>query len=328
MTRSSVRVKGLGLVAVWAGIQFGCEQLKTPIAYGLDAGVNTGWTVMPAGTGNLNAVSGASDSAVWMVGDQGAILRWDGVHLVPEPSGTNANLRGVCAVDSNNAYAVGDGGLILQRSPSGWQIVAQGLTRQVLTAVWADTQRVVAVGSFGTVVFGTPAGGYALVPSGRAENLLGVSGTPGGNMTIVGSLGLILTFDGTNFSRPATPPSAKLLAGIAAVGQGIFMVGQEGTFYSLDGSSLAAISGCPQTPLRALSGVGGDVWAVGWDGTICGMSGGVVLPYPYLDARWFNGVYVATTASIWVVGANGTLLHGFPLLPDGGGLGVPDGGDQ
>lgn len=323
-TKRAVRV---GLAAVGACLLCACDQLVSGVGYPIDSGAFTGWTAMDAGTANMNAVSGVSDGAVWIVGDYGTILMWDGVHLVAEDSGTTANLRAVCAQDTDNVYAVGDSGVILHRTLGVWTLVGDGVTRQVLTGVWADLQRVVAVGSNGTVVLGTSAG-FAVVPNSYPENLLAVSGTPGGNMTIVGALGLVLTFDGTNLSRQLTLPSDKLLSGVAATDNGLYMVGQEGSFYWWDDTALTTISGCPQTPLRAVATIASDVWAVGWDGTICSASGVTATSYAYSDSRWFNGVYAASSASIWVVGASGTVLHGLPLLPDGGQIWLPEGGDQ
>ena len=224
-------------------------------------------------------------------------------------------------------YAVGDSGVILRRTLGVWTLVGAGVTRQVLTGVWADLQRVVAVGSNGTVVLGTSAG-FAVVPNSYPENLLAISGIPGGDMAIVGALGLVLAFDGTNLSRQVVLPSDKLLSGVALTDHGAYLVGQEGSFYWWDAATLAAISGCPQTPLRAVATIASDVWAVGWDGTICHASGVTATSYTYSDPRWFNGVYAASSASVWVVGASGTVLHGLPLLPDGGQIWVPEGGDQ
>ena len=133
------------VAAIGVLLSQGCENvtsIPTPPAVVAPAG----WTVLAAGSTNLNAVNGYSDSAVWAVGDQGTIVRWDGASLTFETSGTTSNLRGVWAVDADHVYAVGDGGTILERTGGAWMAVGVGATRQVLTAVWADnTQRVVAV---------------------------------------------------------------------------------------------------------------------------------------------------------------------------------------
>ncbi len=281
-----------------------------------EASAPTGWTVIPAGTANLNAVSGVSDSAVWVVGDKGTIGHWDGTSLTFESSGTTANLRGVFARSTTEAYAVGDGGTILHRVGTAWQQVAAGLTRQVLTGVWADASRVVAVGSNGTIVLGG-AMGYQLVSSSYQENLFSVTGVSGGLVTAVGALGLIVELNGTTVSRTPITNFTKLLTGVATGSSNTYLVGQEGTVYRADATGLNPVNGCPSSALRSVSTVGADAWIVGWDGTVCKVAGRKVTSYPYPEARWFNGVYAASATSLWVVGSSGTLLHGLPLASGG-----------
>jgi hypothetical protein len=306
-----------------------CSQV-TPVATVADTtAAATGWTLIPAGTTNLNAVSGLSDTAVWVVGDQGTIGYWNGTQLAFETSGTTVTLRGVWALDAGHVYAVGDGGTILARQGGGvWQSVGMNATQQVLTAVWADSTRVVAVGSAGTIVLGGMAG-YKLLVNPDTENLFGVTGTPGGQVVAVGALGLYAQINGTTVSRVAIPSFTKLLSGAASGGTAAFLVGQQGTVYSASASGLTPIVGCPQTALRAVTttGSGPDVWAAGWDGTICKITGATTTSFPYADARWFNGIYAASPTSLWVVGASGTLMHGLPVtrVIDGGAAGAADG---
>jgi photosystem II stability/assembly factor-like uncharacterized protein len=303
------------LIALCCGILGACDQGTSVPQQGPEAGTPTGWTVIPAGTANLNGVSGVSNSAVWVVGDKGTIGHWDGTKLLFEESGTKANLRSVWALNTEEAYAVGDGGTILKRGAGGWQLVAKALTRQVLTGVWADTTRVVAVGSNGTIILGT-ATGYQLVSnSSYQENLFGVTGTPGGAVTAVGALGLIVELNGTTVSRTPITNFTKLLVGVATGSSNTYVVGQEGTVYRADATGLNPVNGCPATALRSVATVGADAWIVGWDGTICKIAGSDATSFQYTDNRWFNGVYAASASSLWVVGASGTLLHGLPLPP-------------
>src|SRR5580704_2831080 len=139
------RMRTALVAAIGALLAQGCDNV-TAISSPPEGGVPAGWNVVAAGTTNLNAVSGLSDTAVWMVGDQGTIEHWDGSRLTTETSGTTSNLRGVCAVDADHVYAVGDSGTVLVRTAGSWQPAAVGLTREVLTGVWADAQHVTAVG--------------------------------------------------------------------------------------------------------------------------------------------------------------------------------------
>ena len=308
----------LALTTVVAGL--GCDHVVS-LKTSPEASVPTGWTLIPAGTTNFNAVSGVSDDAVWVVGDHGTIQHWEGKSLTLEPSGTTVTLRGVFALDTDQAFAVGDAGTILQRMNGTWSQVGMGVTRQVLTGVWADTARVVAVGSGGTVILGM-GGNFQVIPNPLQENIFSVTGTAGGTVTAVGALGLLLQLNGNSLSRTPIPAFSKVLSGATIGPTAAFYVGQNGTVYRNDATGLNAIPGCPPAALRAVASVDNDAWAVGWDGSICKISGttstGIV--YPYTSARWFNGIYAASSSSLWVVGSSGTLLHGLPENPaDGGG---------
>jgi photosystem II stability/assembly factor-like uncharacterized protein len=305
-----------------AGLLLACDQVTTSSQTAPDASPPTGWTAIPAGTANLNSVSGVSDNAVWAVGDKGTIWFWNGTSLAPESSGTQANLRGVWALSPNSAYAVGDGGTILERSAVGWKQVGANLTHQVLTAVWADTPRVVAVGSNGTVVLGQAAG-YQLLPNNSfQENLFGVTGTPGGPISAVGALGLLIQINGTTITRTKIANFIELLTGATTGTTNSYFVGQQGNVFVADttGQNPTPVVGCPAAALRSVATAGAAAWIVGWDGTICKVVGNTATSYQYTDNRWFNGVYAASATSLWVVGASGTLFHGLPLLPAAGDL--------
>jgi hypothetical protein len=334
----------VGFVVLVACLALGCRGASgASTADGADAG--DGWTVIAAGTANLYAISGTSDTNVIAVGDQGTIAHWDGTKVNFEDAGTKATLRGVFVLDADHAFAVGDAGLVLERKAGAWKTVAAGVTLQTLNAVWADATRVVAAGTAGTVVLGTITGTgaaaktqFAVVDNAQAENLLGVTGITGGPATIVGALGLVLELEGNNLSRLAIPSFSKLLAGAATApgagadgGKGggmgagaIYLVGQAGSVFRADARGLTPVTGCPPTFLRAVASAGTDAWIAGWDGIVCHVEGSKATSFAYGDPRWFNGIYAASPTSLWVCGATGTLLHGLPTRPSDGDAGAAD----
>ena len=331
MSKRSALVTAAAVALLLGGA--GCDDVLSSLPPQDAAAAQSGWTVLSAGTANLYAVSGASDSSVWAVGDRGTILYWNGTTLAPQTSNTGAALRGVWAVDATHVYAVGDGGTFLQLQGAAWQPIAAavGVTQQILNGVWADSTRIVAVGSNGTVVLGTIAATgttfqvLKVVINGlpATENLFGVTGTPMGVVTIVGALGVVLQLApaSTTPSRLNVPSFSKLLSAATPGGpMGPFLVGQQGSVYQAVGLSL--VTGCPQSALRAATTTptSSSVWTAGWDGTICQiqLTGGQpssVTAFPYTDARWFNGIYASSATTLWVVGASGTMLHGLPTTP-------------
>lgn len=79
------------------------------------------WSTIPTsgGTGDLLAVWGADASRVWIAGEGGRLLFWDGTRIVDktsQTSGTNT-LRALRGFDLRNFWAAGDDGTLLQYAP-------------------------------------------------------------------------------------------------------------------------------------------------------------------------------------------------------------------
>lgn len=80
-----------------------------------------GWTPMtkPGGTGIvvLRAIHGASDNAMFAVGDSGTVWFFDGTSWTVETFPVASQLNDVYVVSSSELYVVGDGGLIYHKKP-------------------------------------------------------------------------------------------------------------------------------------------------------------------------------------------------------------------
>src|SRR3569832_2924384 len=63
---------------------------------------------------DLWGVWGIHSNDVWVVGDSGTILKWDGSSWTTQASGTTRSLFAVRGVDTNNVWAVGEDGTILK----------------------------------------------------------------------------------------------------------------------------------------------------------------------------------------------------------------------
>ena len=265
------------------------------------------------------AVAGATDgSEVYIVGEQGTILRGDAAGLKQESSGTTVALRGVAVAGVGEAFAVGDAGTILHRSAVGWVPEADGLATEVLTSVWVDSAQVAAVGETGTFLVRQD-DVWKRIANDYLEDLLAVSG--GESIAAVGALGILLTLSGDTLQRQAIPQFNKPLAGATTGPAGRWFVGLDGAVFQGQPGSLRALDGLPPVFLRSVTAPGPDVWVVGWDGVIVRFISGTpnrVAPY---DDRWMNGVYASSSSDVWIVGCSGLVLHGPPtrLLPDAGG---------
>ncbi|HEX7508491.1 MAG TPA: hypothetical protein VF550_17070 [Polyangia bacterium] len=310
-------------IATWAACA-GCDRLTTQALRdgGLDS-VASLWEQLDAGTVNYNAVAGSSPDNVFIVGDQGTILHWDGIALSPEESGTTTNLRGVSVVNATLAYAVGEQGTILHRQDGVWS-TDPPMNTAVLNATYAASAFAVAVGEQGTILI-CRQGVWSQVPNSRTENYYAVANANDG-LQVVGALGVVVRVDpgaGTIINTVSIQGYTKVLAGAVPYASGSLFVGVDGgVFYWANGVATSEPNlpknsppedFPPQRFLRAVSVVGSTVWIVGHEGlVVTGTLDAPMTLVPTPDERWLLGVYAASATDVWVVGRSGLIMRGPP----------------
>jgi photosystem II stability/assembly factor-like uncharacterized protein len=72
-------------------------------------------------TSRLRAVWGTSANDVFVVGDSGTALRYDGVAWERFPAPTTRDLRTLWGRSPTEVYAAGDSGTVLRFTGAGWQ---------------------------------------------------------------------------------------------------------------------------------------------------------------------------------------------------------------
>jgi photosystem II stability/assembly factor-like uncharacterized protein len=278
---------------------------------------------MDAGTVNFNAVAGSQPDQVFVVGDQGTILYWNGISLRQEVSGTANALRGVAVFETTLAFAVGEQGTLLRRQTEQWSLDPP-ITLAVLNAVCAGPDWAVAVGEQGTIlVFQN--GVWSLVPNTRNDNYYTVTQGSAG-VLIGGALGVIVHVNVKNqtiTNQWAIPGYTKVLAGSARFGEGVYFVGMDGGLFYWVSDKATRVTGLPAKFLRSISVVGSNAWMVGHEGMVASREAGAApIVWPTQDDRWLVGVYAATASDIWFVGRSGLILRGppgiFGVAVDGG----------
>jgi photosystem II stability/assembly factor-like uncharacterized protein len=302
-----------------------CDRVTSPSHRdaGDDGGVAT-WEQIDAGALNYNAVAGSSPDNVFIVGDQGTILHWDGTALLAEPSGTLANLRGVHVVDQTLVYAVGDQGTLLRRDNGVW-VLDPPVSAAALNAVHGTATYAVAVGEQATILTYAQ-GAWGPVVDAPSNNYYDISLANDG-CQVVGGQGIVVRVDAAKRTVLSTSPISnsklaytKTVAGAMPYGDGSLLVGVDGGFfYWLNGNATRKAT-LPQKFLRSLSLADGTVWIVGHEGfVLSGPPEGTLTVVPTPDDRWLVGVYAASANDVWVVGRSGLILRGPPgRLRDGG----------
>jgi hypothetical protein len=301
-----------------------CDRVTSP-GRG-DAGIDSLaslWEFVDAGSVNFNAVAGSQPDQVFVVGDFGTILHYDGVTLKAESSGTTNHLRGVAVFATSLAFAVGEQGTLLRRQADQW-FLDPPVTQGVLNAVCAGADWAVAVGEQGTIlVFQN--GAWSLVPNTRNDNYYTVTQSSTG-VLIGGSLGVVVQVNVQNHTitnQWAIPGYTKVLAGSTRFGEGVYFVGMDGGLFYWASDKATRVTGLPAKFLRGISVAGSNAWMVGHEGVVASREAGAApILWPTQDDRWLVGVYAATASDIWFVGRSGLILRGPPGI-----FGVPvDGG--
>ncbi|KPA17730.1 hypothetical protein MHK_002052, partial [Candidatus Magnetomorum sp. HK-1] len=84
----------------------------------------------------LYAIWGTSENKVYVVGNDGYIIHYDGTDWSIIESGSGISLYGVWGTNENNIYVVGQSGTINQYNGTSWSSVNSG-TSQNLRCIWA-----------------------------------------------------------------------------------------------------------------------------------------------------------------------------------------------
>jgi len=147
-----------------------------------------------AGGRTLRAVWGLAATALWLAGDNGTLLFWNGSTASSFPTGGTESLRGVWGTAANNVWAVGDNGRILHFDGSAWSVHAQGsaLTRQNLNAVYGVGASEVYVAGEQGALLSFDGSKWKTEDSGTLAGLAAIWAGINGDTRIVGQGGAIL----------------------------------------------------------------------------------------------------------------------------------------
>jgi hypothetical protein len=247
------------------------------------------WSKQPSGTWyTLHDVWGTDSSNVWAVGNAGTILHFDGVSWTPFPSGTAWSLYGVWGTAWNNIYAVGEAGAIIHFNGSAWTPVNHGLTTKDLHGIWGSS----------------------------ASDIFAVGGSTYGG-------GEVLHYTGGSWSSqtsmlPTYNPQLNQVWGtgagtVYAVGGAILPTGMvtDGHIVRYEAGSWSSV----ESPPFYLAGLWGasssSIVAVGNEGHIMSFDGGswsTINPGLTSDFAFF-AAWGTSASDIWAVGSRGLVYH-------------------
>jgi hypothetical protein len=235
-----------------------------------------GKTLMPMRSSTLETIYnfwGTSNKDIFGVGADGLILHFDGVDWSTMSSGTIQYVRGVWGASSTNVYAAGNAATLLHYDGNAWNVInVSGLTTSHFRGAWGSSANDVFVCGYSGTILHYDGNSWTKMDTGTGQYILGLWGTSGTNIFAVGGSGTILHYDGNAWCPMTSPTTQELQCVWGANGSDVFAVGATGTILHYDGNTWATMG----------SGITSYIWRVwGSSGTdvFAVGDGGVILHY-------------------------------------------------
>lgn len=281
----------------------------------------------------MQGIWGSSASDIFVVGDYGTILHYNGGSWSVQSSGTTRDLKCVWGSASNNVYTAGYRRTVRSYNGSAWSSSdAGGTSYPTLYGIWGSaSNNVFAVGGSSLIRKYTSSWATQTRSDGRTETLRGVWGSSATDAWIVGDRYksgtpyyytlLHTTNGGTSWTNVgSTKTGGQNLNGIwGSSANDIFAVGAGGTILHCNNGTGGAAAWTAMTSgtTEALYGVWGtaanDVYAVGASGTILHYDGISWSAMTSDSERNLYGAWGTSSSNVYVVGEStgkaSTILH-------------------
>ncbi len=277
------------------------------------------WVPMDSGTtSTLMDIWGSSGNDIFVVGDKGDVLHFDGSTWNSMESGTANWLWGVWGSSPTDVFAVGSHGTILHYNGSVWDSMSSG-TDVFLQDVWGtSSDNVFAVGSSKTILHYDGVNWTAMdvdAPTGYGG--YGIWGDSSSDVFVASDQPAIWYYNGSAWSVLNSGLDTDLRAIWGSTSSDVFAVGDYGVASYYNGASWTPFNTGVEKALRGIWGTStADIFAVGgggWQGdSIILHSDGVNWSTMTSGMQTFlYGVWGSSSTQVFIVGSNGTILRGY-----------------
>jgi WD40 repeat protein len=251
---------------------------------------------------------GNSDNDIFMVGENGIILHYDGKSLTAMESGTEKRLNAVWGSSHNDTFAVGLTGTILHYDGERWTKMKSG-TYQELHGIWGSSaHNVFAVGIKGMILHYDGQQWSKMQNDDRAD-LLAIWGASGSDIFAVGRSGTILHYDGQRWTRMHRG-QGWLEAVYGSSGSNVFAVGATDTILHYDGQRWNKMeSGLSPNPHGVWVSSDTEAFIVGYGGVILRYDGQQWSKMESNSSKLLRGIWGNSSRNIFAVGQGETILQ-------------------
>jgi len=270
-------------------------------------------------TETLREVLGFAEDDIFVVGDSGTILHYDGTDWSSMASGTTADLKDIWGSASDDVFAVGAAGTILHYDGSGWSAMASSVSVQ-LNAVWgASGSDVFAGGADNTMLHYDGSQWAPMSFTGSIYTRVDdIWGTDGSNVYVAGSLSYkerLRHYNGSSWSpisSPGTiPTNSNLYCIWGTSASDIHALGYYNNAVYFDGAQWTNIS-----PSWHFTLTPNAVWGSASD-NIYALSSSFLIYYDGTEWAYDNyfaefrlyGIWGLSADNIFIVGTDGLILN-------------------
>lgn len=145
-----------------------------------------------------------SETDMWLVGDNGLILHYDGTEWTNMDGGTSEALNEVFFVDATHGYIVGDNGSFLSYDGSVWTSMDAGTTKNLRGVAFIDADNGFAVGDDGIIIKYTMATfsvDSAVIDTIKVtEDYYGIDVIDANNYWACGTGKIVINYNGTDWT--------------------------------------------------------------------------------------------------------------------------------
>jgi hypothetical protein len=139
------------------------------------------------------SIWGMAANDIYVAGDAGSIVHYDGTGWTLQPSGETMFMTGVWGSASTDVWAIGANGIVRHNTGSGWTQVGP-FTTHILRGIWGSAANDVFIVGAGGIAFHYDGVSWTPMNSGTAEWLTDVWGFSATHVVAVGTDGVILRY--------------------------------------------------------------------------------------------------------------------------------------
>jgi len=268
--------------------------------------------------GYVGGYAGDLGGGVWAVGDGGLVLKrnrsgqWD-----QAPSLTERTLRAVCATREDDVWVAGDAGIMLHWDGTQWTAIPMPDSQDLRSISFGPTGIGWAVGAAGTTLRYENSV-WMPVAAPTTADLEGIWAGPQDTAWAVGDGGVLLRWSGQTWVKEESPTAAALYGISGPHEDWLWAAGEKGTVMVRRQGRWRLFKPAPATFLclrSVTASLGGDVWITGDQGVMWYKKGFGSSGFETKEtgtSKGLLGIARQHEGKMWAVGEKGTVLSSAP----------------